>query len=128
VVVSVVKKVPVETRFLKEVIRDLSCDDPEARRKALDAVMVFAWLPGWKPGEFIALGGLPALIGRLKEEDEKCRILAVEAVERFAELGASPDLMKEGALTLLERMAAGDRYEPLRVIAGRAVARIRGQM
>jgi hypothetical protein len=126
--VHVVKKVPVETRFLKEVIRDLSCDDPGARRKALDAVMVFAWLPGWKPGEFIALGGLPALIGRLKEEDEKCRVLAVEAVERLAELGASSDLAKEGVVPLLEQMAAGDRYEPLRMIAGRAVTRIRGQM
>jgi hypothetical protein len=126
--VHVVKKVPVETRFLKEVIRDLSCDDPGARRKALDAVMVFAWLPEWKPGEFIALGGLPALIGRLKEEDEKCRVLAVEAVERLAELGASSDLAKEGVVPLLEQMAAGDRYEPLRMIAGRAVTRIRGQM
>jgi len=126
-VISVVKKVPVETKFLKEVIRDLSCDDPEARRKALDAVMTFAWYPGWTPGEFIALGGLPALIGRLKEEDEKSRVKAVVAVERFAELGASSDLMKEGALPLLERMASGDRYKPLRMIAGRAVARIRGQ-
>jgi len=124
--IPVVKKVPVEIRFLKEVIRDLSCDDPEARRKALDAVMVLAWRPGWEPGEFIALGGLPALIERLKEEDEKSRVKAVEAVERFAELGASPDLIKEGALPLLERMAASDRYEPLRMIAGRAVARIRG--
>jgi hypothetical protein len=124
----VVKKVPVETKFLKEVIRDLSCDDPGARRKALDAVMVIAWLPGWKPGEFIALGGLPALIGRLKEEDEKRRVLAVEAVERLAELGASSDLAKEGVIPLLEQMAAGDRYEPLRMIAGRAVARIRGRM
>jgi hypothetical protein len=122
-----VKKVPVETKFLKEVIRDLSCDDPEARRKALDAVMVFLWYPGWKPGEFIALGGLPALIGRLKEEDEKSRVQAVEAVERLSELGASSELMKEGALPLLELMAASDRYEQLRMIAGRAVARIRGQ-
>jgi hypothetical protein len=122
-----VKKVPVETKFLKEVIRDLSCDDPEARRKALDAVMTFAWYPGWKPDAFIALGGLPALIGSLKEEDEKSRVQAVSAVERFAELGASADLVKGGALPLLERMAASDRYEPLRMIAGRAVARIRGQ-
>ncbi|HYA31238.1 MAG TPA: hypothetical protein VED67_00655 [Thermodesulfovibrionales bacterium] len=119
------KKVPVETRFLKEVIRDLSCDDPEARRKALDAVMVFLWHPGWKPGEFIALGGLPALIGRLKEEDEKSRVQAVEAVERLSELGASPELAKEGVIPLLERMAASDRYEQLRMIAGRAAAKIR---
>jgi len=121
----VAKKVPVETRFLKEVIRDLSCDDPEARRKALDAVMVFLWHPGWKPGEFIALGGLPALIGRLKEEDEKSRVQAVEAVERLSELGASPELAKEGVIPLLERMAASDRYEQLRMIAGRAAAKIR---
>ena len=122
-----VQKVSGETRLLKEVIRDLSCDDPEARRKALDAVMTFAWYPGWKPAEFIALGGLPALIGRLAEEDEKSRVQAVEAVERFAELGASPELVEGGVLPLLERMASGDRYEPLRMIAGRAVARIRGQ-
>ena len=116
-----------ETKFLKEVIRDLSCEDPDARRKALAAVMVFAWKPRWDPAGFIALGGIPALIGRLKEEDEKSRVQAVEAVERFAELGASSELAKEGALPLLERMAASDRYEPLRMIAGRAVARIRGQ-
>ena len=62
--ISVVKKVPVETKFLKEVIRDLSCDDPEARRKALDAVMTFAWYPGWKPAEFIVLGDFrPSLAG-----------------------------------------------------------------
>ena len=122
-----VKNVPVETKLLKEVIRDLSCDDPEARRKALDSVMTFAWYPGWKPAEFIALGGLPALIGSLKEEDEKSRVQAVEAVERFAELGASSELAREGVIPLLERMASGDRYEPLRMIAGRAVARIRGQ-
>jgi hypothetical protein len=42
-----VKKRSDETRLLEEVIRDLSCDDPEARRKALNAVMVFAWKPGW---------------------------------------------------------------------------------
>ena len=66
-----VKKIPVETKFLEEVIRDLSCDDPEARRKALDAVMTFAWYPGWKPAEFIALGGLPALVGRLAEETRR---------------------------------------------------------
>jgi len=121
------KKVTGETRLLKEVIRDLSCDDPEARRKALDAVMVFAWRPGWRRAEFIALGGLPALIGRLVEEDEKSRVQAVEAVEHLAELGAAPELVREGALPLLERMASGDRYEPLRMIAGRAVARIREQ-
>jgi hypothetical protein len=128
VVISVVKKVPVETSFLKEVIQDLSCDDPEATRKALDAVMVLAWHPGWKPAEFIALGGLPALIGRLKEEDVKSRVKAVKAVERFAELGASSELVKEGALPPLERMAASDRYEPLRMIAGRATAKIRGRI
>ena len=126
--ISVVKKVPVETKFLKEVIRDLSCDDPEARRKALDAVMTFAWYPGWKPAEFIALGGLPALVGRLNEEDEKSRVQAVESVERLSELGASSELAREGVIPLLERMAAGDRYEPLRMIAGRATARIRGRI
>jgi len=123
-----VKKVPVETKFLKEVIRDLSCDDPEARRKALDAVMTSAWYPGWKPAEFIALGGLPALVGRLTEEDEKSRVQAVEAVERLSELGASSELAKEGVIPLLERMAASDRYEPLRMIAGRAIAKIRGRI
>jgi hypothetical protein len=123
-----VKKVPVETKFLKEVIRDLSCDDPEARRKALNAVMTFAWYPGWKPAEFIALGGLPALVGRLNEEDEKSRVQAVEAVERLAELGASSELAKQGVIPLLERMAASDRYEPLRMIAGRAIAKIRGRI
>ncbi|HUK93359.1 MAG TPA: hypothetical protein VLU98_04915 [Methanomicrobiales archaeon] len=122
------KQVPVETKFLKEVIRDLSCDDPEARRKALDAVMTFAWYPGWKPAEFIALGGIPALVGRLAEEDEKSRVQAVEAVERLSELGASPELAKEGVIPLLERMASGDRYEPLRRIAGRATAKIRGRI
>ena len=121
-----VKKISNETRLLKEVIRDLSCDDPEARRKALDAVMVFAWKPGWRPAEFIALGGLPALVGRLQEEDEKNRVQAVEAVEHLAELGAAAELVREGVLPLLERMAAGDRYEPLRMIAGRAVAKVRG--
>jgi hypothetical protein len=124
----VVKKVPVETKFLKEVIRDLSCDDPEARRKALDAVMTFAWYPGWKPAEFIALGGLKALVGRMTEEDEKSRVQAVEAVERLSELGASSELAREGVIPLLERMAAGDRYEPLRMIAGRATAKIRGRI
>ena len=114
-----------ETRLLTEVIRDLSCDDPEARRKALDAVMVFAWKPGWKPAGFIALGGIPALVGRLGEEDEKSRVQAVEAVERLAELGGAAELAREGALPLLERMASGDRYEPLRTVAGRAVAKIR---
>ena len=122
------KKVPVETKLLKEVIRDLSCDDPEARRKALDAVMTFAWYPGWNPAEFIALGGLPALVGRLKEEDEKSRVQAVEAVEHLSELGASSELAKEGVIPLLERMAASDRYEPLRMIAGRTIAKIRDRI
>ena len=122
------KQVPVETKFLKEVIRDLSCDDPESRRKALDAVMTFAWYPGWKPAEFVALGGLPALVGRLGEDDEKSRVQAVEAVERLSELGVTPSLVKEGVIPLLERMASGDRYEPLRMVAGRAVAKIRGRM
>ena len=120
-----VTRISDETRLLKEVIRDLSCDDPGGRRKALDAIMVFAWKPGWNPAGFIALGGIPALVGRLGEEDEKSRVRAVEAVERLAELGAARDLVKEGVLPMLERMAAGDRYEPLRTIAGRAVAKIR---
>jgi hypothetical protein len=124
----VVKKVSDESRLLAEVIKDLSCDDPEARRKALDAVMVFAWKPGWKPAEFVALGGIPALVGRLGEEDEKGRVQAVSAVERLAELGVAAELVKEGALPLLERMAASDRYEQLRMMAGRAVAKIRGRM
>ncbi|HMA06042.1 MAG TPA: hypothetical protein VKO45_08970 [Methanomicrobiales archaeon] len=123
-----VKKVPIETKFLKEIIKDLSCEDPEARRKALDAVMTAAWQPGWKPAEFIALGGLPALIGRLSEPDEKSRVQAVEAVERMSELGASSELAGQGVIPLLERMASADRYEPLRMIAGRAVAKIRGRM
>ena len=123
-----VTRISPETRLLKEVIRDLSCDDPGARRKALDAVTVFAWKPGWKPAGFIALGGIPALLGRLSEEDEKARVQAVEAVERLAELGAAAELMKAGALPLLERMSAGDRYEPLRMVAGRAVAKIRGRL
>jgi hypothetical protein len=127
-VIPVVKKISDETRLLREVIRDLSCDDPEAKRKALDAVMVFAWKPGWKPGEFISLGGIPPLVRRLREEDEKSRVQAVSAVDRLAELGAAPELAKEGALPILERMAAGDRYEPLRMIAGRAAARIRGRV
>ena len=122
------KQVPVETKFLEEVIRDLSCDDPDARRKALDAVMTFAWYPGWKPTEFVALGALPALVGRLSEDDEKSRVQAVEAVERLSELGVTPGLVKEGVIPLLERMASNDRYEPLRMIAGRAVAKIRGRM
>ena len=123
-----VTRISGETRLLKEVIWDLSCDDPEGRRRALDAVMVFAWKPGWNPAGFIALGGIPALVGRLGEEDEKRRVQAVEAVERLAELGAARDLVKEGVLPLLERMAAGDRYEPLRRIAGRALAKIRGRL
>jgi hypothetical protein len=123
-----VKKISDETRLLKEVIENLSCDDPEARRKALTQVMVFAWKPGWKPAEFIALKGIPALVGMLHEEDEKARVQAVEAVEHLAELGASGELMKAGAIPLLERMAAADRYEQLRMIAGRAVAKIRGRI
>jgi hypothetical protein len=125
---TLAKKVPVETKFLKEVIRDLSCDDPEARRKALDAVMTMAWQPGWRPAGFIALGGLPALTGRLGEKDEKSRVQAVEAIERLSELGASPELAREGVIPLLERMAAGDRYEQLRMMAGRTVAKIRGRI
>ena len=117
-----------ETRLLTEVIRDLSCDDPDARRSALDAVMVFAWKPGWDPAEFISLGGIPALVGALREEDEKSRVQAVSAVDRMAELGATPELVKAGVLPLLERMASTDRYEQLRMMAGRAAARIRGRM
>lgn len=120
-----VKKISGETRLLKEVIRDLSCDDPEARRKALDAVNVFAWKPNWKPSEFITLGGLPALIKLLGEEDEKNRVQAVAAIERFAELGVSPELMKEGVVPILELMVASDRYGQLRMIARRALAKIR---
>jgi len=117
-----------ETKFLEEVIRDLSCDDPDARRKALDAVMVFAWKPGWDPAEFIALGGIPALVGRLGEGDEKARVQAVSAIDRLADLGAAPELVEAGVLPLLERMAAGDRYEQIRMMAGRAVAKIRGRL
>ena len=117
-----------ESRLLAEVVRDLSCDDPEARRKALDAVMVFAWKPGWEPDEFIALGGVPALLKGLREKDEKARVQAVRAVDRLADLGAAPELVEAGALPLLERMAAGDRYEQLRMMAGRAAAKIRGRM
>ena len=117
-----------ETKLLEEVIRDLSCDDPDAGRKALDAVMVFAWKPGWDPSEFIALGGIPALLGSLGEGDEKVRVQAVSAVDRLADLGAAPELVEAGVLPLLERMAAGDRYEQLRMMAGRAVAKIRGRM
>jgi hypothetical protein len=128
VVTPPVKKSPDETRLIREVVRDLSCDRPDARRKALDAVMVFAWKPGWDPAEFIALGGIPALVGRLREEDEKARVQAVSAVDRLADLGAAPGLVDAGALPLLERMAAGDRYEQLRMMAGRAVAKIRGRV
>jgi len=124
----VAKKMSGETRLLSEVIEDLSCDDPDARRKALDAVMTIAWMPGWKPAEFISLGGIPALVGRLDEKDEKSRVQAVEAVERLADLGAAPELAKANAVPKLERMASGDRYEPLRMVAGRAVAKIRGRM
>ena len=117
-----------ETRLLTEVIRDLSCDDPGARRSALDAVMVFAWKPGWKPAEFISLGGIPPLVRSLREADEKARVQAVSAVERLADLGAARELVKEGALPVLEQMAVGDRYEQLRMMAGRTVAKIRGKI
>ena len=117
-----------ETRLLAEVIRDLSCEDPDARRKALDAVMVFAWKPGWRPAEFVSLGGIPALVRRLGEEDEKGRVQAVSAVDRLADIGAARELVKAGVLPVLERMAAGDRYEQLRMMAGRAVAKIRGKI
>jgi hypothetical protein len=127
-VIPVVTKSPDETRLLAEVVRDLSCDDPGARRKALDAVVVFAWKPGWDPAEFISLGGIPALVAGLREEDEKSRVQAVSAVDRLADLGAAPELVEAGVLPLLERMAAGDRYEPLRMMAGRAVAKIRGRV
>ena len=127
-VMPAVKKSSDETRLLTEVVRDLSCDDPGARRKALDAVMVFAWKPGWDPSEFISLGGIPALVKGLREEDEKGRVQAVSAVDRLAELGAAPELVKEGVLPLLERMAAADRYEQLRMMAGRAAAKIRGRI
>jgi len=125
---GVAKKISDETKLLSEVIENLSCDDAEARRKALTQVMVFAWRPGWRPDEFIALKGIPALVGMLREEDEKSRVQAVEAVEHLAELGAASELMKAGALPLLERMAAGDRYEQIRMMAGRAVAKIRGRL
>ena len=127
VVVGTARQIPDETRLLSEVIRDLSCDDPGERRKALDAVMVFAWKPGWRPTGFVSLGGIPALLGRLSEKDEGIRVQAVEAVERLAELGAGPELMEGGALPLLERMASTDQYEPLRMVATRAVAKIRGR-
>jgi hypothetical protein len=127
-VIPVVKQQSGESRLLAEVVNDLSCEDPDARRKALDAVMVFAWKPGWKPDEFIALGGIPALVKELGEEDEKGRVQAVSAVDRLADLGAAPELVKAGVLPILERMAAGDRYEQLRMMAGRAVAKIRGRM
>jgi hypothetical protein len=117
-----------EIRLLREVIRDLSCDDQEARRNALDAVMVFAWKPGWKPDEFIALGGIPALVRGLREEDEKGRVPAVSAVDRLADLGAAPELVEAGVLPVLELMAADDRYEQLRMMSGRAVAKIRGRI
>ena len=126
--IPVAQKVSDETRLLKEVIENLSCDDPEARRKALTQVMVFVWRPGWKPAEFISLKGIPALVEMLRVEEEKSRVQAAEAVERLAELGAAPELLEAGAIPLLERMASGDRYEPLRMIAGRAVAKIRGRV
>ncbi len=128
VVTPMAKKVSDETRLLKEVIRDLSCEDAESRRKALDAVMVFAWKPGWDPGEFISLGGIPALVRGLREEDEKGRVPAVSAIDRLADLGAARELVDAGALPLLERMAVGDRYEQIRMMSGRAVAKIRGKI
>jgi hypothetical protein len=127
-VLFLAKKISGETRLLKEVIRDLSCDDAEARRKALDAVNVFAWKPNWEPKEFIDLGGLPALVKLLGEEDEKNRVQAVAAIERFAELGISSELVKEGVIPILERMVSSDRYEPLRMIAGKALAKIQGRI
>jgi hypothetical protein len=90
--------------------------------------MVFAWKPGWRPAEFISLGGIPALVERLGEADEKGRVQAVSAIDRLADLGAAPDLVEAGVLQLLERMASGDRYEQLRMMAGRAAAKIRGRM
>jgi hypothetical protein len=86
--------------------------------------MVFAYKPGWEPGPFIALGGLPPLIARLEEEDEKMRHHAVEVIERIAQLGASKELVKAGVLPVLNRIAAADRYEPVRMTAARAAARI----
>jgi hypothetical protein len=116
-----------ETRLLKEVVENLSCIDPAGRKQALDALMVFAWRPGWKPAEFIAMGGLPPLVSRLEEEDEKMRHHAVEIIERIARLGASADLVGAGVLPVLHRMAATDRYEPVRMTAARAAAMIAGE-
>jgi hypothetical protein len=88
--------------------------------------MVFAWHPGWKPDRFIALGGLPPLIARLEEEDEKMRHHAVEVIERIALLGAPSELARAGVLPVLHRIAASDRYEPVRMTAARVAARIEG--
>jgi hypothetical protein len=115
-----------ETRLLKEAISNLSCDDAEGRRQALDALMVIAWNPGWKPDRFIELGGLPPLLARLEEEDEKMRHHAVEVIEKIAQLGGSSDLIQAGALPLLHRVAASDRYEPVRMTAARTAGRIEG--
>jgi HEAT repeat protein len=123
-----VKQSPDESRLLAEVIRALSCDDPTVRRKALDAVVISAMKPGWDPAEFISHGGIPALVGRLREEDEKSRVKAVKAVEKLAVPGAVAGLVEAGALPILEQMAAGDPYGQLRMMAGRALAKIRGMM
>ena len=89
--------------------------------------MVIAWKPGWKPDRFIELGALPPLIARLGEEDERMRQLAVEIIEKIAELGGSPALKEAGALPVLHQMAASDRYEPVRMTAARTAARIGGE-
>ncbi|MDD1651871.1 MAG: HEAT repeat domain-containing protein [Methanomicrobiales archaeon] len=116
-----------EIRLLKEAIANLTCDEAEGRKQALDALMVIAWKPGWKPDRFIELGALPPLIARLGEEDERMRQLAVEIIEKIAELGGSPALKEAGALPVLHQMAASDRYEPVRLTAARTAARIGGE-
>jgi hypothetical protein len=63
---------PGETRLLKEAISTRSCDDASGRKQALDALMVIAWNPGWKPDRFIELGGIPPLLARLDEEVSGC--------------------------------------------------------
>jgi hypothetical protein len=116
-----------EIRLMKEAIGNLTCEDTGGRKQALDALMVIAWRPGWKPDRFIELGGLPPLLARLGEEDEKMRHHAVEIIEKIAELGGSRDLMKAGALPSLHQVAASDRYEPVRMTAARTAARIEKQ-
>ncbi|MDD1653139.1 MAG: hypothetical protein LUQ64_01195 [Methanomicrobiales archaeon] len=116
-----------EIRLLKEAIGNLPIDDADVRKQALDALMVIAWKPGWKPDRFIELGGLPPLMDRLNEEDERMRHHAVEIIERIAELGGSSDLREAGVLPILHRMAASDRYEPVRMTAARTAARIAGE-